>query len=339
MNQDFPPGFEEETMDLRDEQVISQPLNINKEMEKNSTMLFLYQLVMWGVIFLGTTYLMLAVSLFSANEAYVRYVSALIDNPGSQYLFMAIAVLLAYIPVYFYMKRQNLPLCVQLQKTSASPKIVGIGLILCLAANSVGTLVLIPLESIANGLGYTLIMEMEVGNDVFYYVSSFLYVVIVGPIVEELVYRGGILMGLRRFGDRFAVITSAVIFGLMHGNIPQIIFAILAGLVLGYICVKTNTLRYAILVHILNNFIAIMMSDYLYPNLSEAAVNIIDWTFAIVFLVFGAIVLYRMRNHLKLEKMGEIVVHKPYRRYFTRIPMILVMLLFIIEIVFSVSRL
>lgn len=336
MEENFTRNFDRDGTNFIRESVAPQPVNINKEMERNSTMLFLYQLAMWVTVLLGEIYLGVIVSLFASENVYNEM---LLDSPGGQYIWMIVAVMLAYIPVHFYMEKQNLPLRKQLQKTSSSPKLIVAGIILCLAASSIGTLLLYPVEFAANYFGYTTLVEMETGSDAFYYVSSFLYVVIIGPIVEELVYRGGILMGLRRFGDRFAVGTSSIIFGLMHGNIPQIIFATMAGLVLGYICVKTNTLRYAILVHMTNNFIATVLSDYLYPNLSDTAINIVDWTFTIGFIILGGIVLYLVRGHLRLECVGEIPVYQPYRRYFTRVPMVLVMIVFILEIVFSFTKL
>lgn len=336
MNDDNIEGLEvAETVDI-EEQKKDQLACVNKEMERNGTMLFVYQLVMLAVVFLVGIYMTIIGMILSKNSTYIE---RLIDNTGIQFVLMITAVLIAYIPVYFYMKRQGLLLQTQLRKTESNPKIIWIGLILVLAASSVGSLVLIPIESAANWFGYTTIMEMEVGNDAFYYISSFLYVVIIGPIVEELVYRGGILMALRRFGDQFAVVVSAIIFGLMHANIPQIIFATLVGLILGYICVKTNSLRYVIIIHMLNNLIATIMSDYLYPHLSGQMANIIDWVFILVFLVLGALILYRLRGHLKLEQVSAIPLRNLYRSYFTSIPMILLLLFFLGEIILSISRL
>ncbi|MBQ6119877.1 MAG: CPBP family intramembrane metalloprotease, partial [Clostridia bacterium] len=51
-------------------------------------------------------------------------------------------------------------------------------------------------------------------------------------LLEELIFRGYIMQPLRRYGDWFAIITSALIFGLVHGNMMQVPFAILAGVAL-----------------------------------------------------------------------------------------------------------
>ncbi|HJA41742.1 MAG TPA: CPBP family intramembrane metalloprotease [Firmicutes bacterium] len=313
---------------------------INKQMEKNGTMLFIYQLIMQGFAFLVVFYMMLGFTFLEKtfDLENLEYIQS--EFVALTYLLTMLAVLIAYIPVYFYMKKQGLLLSVQMQKTDVSKKIVGIGLVLCFAASSVGSLVFYPLEYVANTFGYTLYTNMEQDTTFLYYIISFTYIVVVGPIVEELVYRGGILMSLRRFGDKFAITVSAILFGLMHGNILQAIFATIVGFVLGYICVKTNSLRYCIIIHMLNNFVSLLLSDWIYPQIPEQMIWMLDIVMNAGFLLLGLGILYYFRGKIHVETMGEIPVDRPYRRYFTRIPVILLILFFAFEIIFlSVSPL
>ena len=80
-------------------------------------------------------------------------------------------------------------------------------------------------------------------------------------LLEELIFRGFIMQPLRRYGDWFAIITSALIFGLVHGNMMQVPFAILAGVALGYINVVTGSMWMNILLHFLNNFISVLYTS------------------------------------------------------------------------------
>ena len=79
-------------------------------------------------------------------------------------------------------------------------------------------------------------------------------------LLEELVFRGFILQPLRRYGDWFAIITSALLFGLIHGNMTQAPFAILAGIALGYINIVSGSMWMNILLHFLNNLISVLYS-------------------------------------------------------------------------------
>lgn len=81
-------------------------------------------------------------------------------------------------------------------------------------------------------------------------------IVVVPPLVEEMLFRGLLLQGLRRYGDGFAIFASALAFGLYHGNFIQMVFAFLCGIVMGLVAVRTNSLLPSILIHFLNNGIA-----------------------------------------------------------------------------------
>lgn len=86
----------------------------------------------------------------------------------------------------------------------------------------------------------------EVMQEVFQYSS------IAAPVCEELVYRGAVMRYLERYGSFFAVLISALLFGLMHGNIAQVPFAFAVGIVLGIIA-QEYSLTASVLIHLFNN--------------------------------------------------------------------------------------
>ncbi len=79
----------------------------------------------------------------------------------------------------------------------------------------------------------------------------------IGPICEEIIFRGIVLKGfLRSYSPQKAIVYSALIFGVIHFIPIQVISAFFAGLVLGYIYYKTKSLWLPIVIHILNNVLA-----------------------------------------------------------------------------------
>lgn len=82
--------------------------------------------------------------------------------------------------------------------------------------------------------------------------SMMLYSIIIAPIIEELLYRGVLLRTLERYGKWFAIIISALVFGLMHGNAVQFPVAFVIGLLFGYLTLKYS-IGLSITLHILNN--------------------------------------------------------------------------------------
>lgn len=87
------------------------------------------------------------------------------------------------------------------------------------------------------------------------------------PAMEELVFRRYIIDRLRPFGERAALVTSALSFGLFHGSANQFCYGMLLGLVFGYVYLRTGRLRYSLALHVVIN----AMSSVVLPALLVAA--------------------------------------------------------------------
>lgn len=79
------------------------------------------------------------------------------------------------------------------------------------------------------------------------------------PILEELLYRGVICgqLGLW-YNNVIAALVSAFLFGMMHFNMVQFIYAFCMGLVLGYIFLRTKKLWVVMLAHGLTNLVVVL---------------------------------------------------------------------------------
>ncbi|MDO4807531.1 MAG: putative ABC exporter domain-containing protein, partial [Coriobacteriales bacterium] len=73
------------------------------------------------------------------------------------------------------------------------------------------------------------------------------------PIMEELVFRRCLINRLLPFGERAALVVSALAFGLFHGTANQLCYGALLGLVFGYVYLRTGRLRYSMGIHITIN--------------------------------------------------------------------------------------
>ena len=86
---------------------------------------------------------------------------------------------------------------------------------------------------------------------------GFLYMCVVGPVIEEVIFRGVILRGLLanyKSGD--ALVTSAVLFSLVHLNPSQLFHTLIVGLVLGWIYMGSYSLWPSIVAHMSFNMMA-----------------------------------------------------------------------------------
>ena len=82
---------------------------------------------------------------------------------------------------------------------------------------------------------------------------------VVVPVAEELLFRGIVLKRVALFaGETIGIIYSALLFGLIHVNLVQFIYAALLGALLAVIVVKTKRISLAVLGHATANLIAIL---------------------------------------------------------------------------------
>ncbi len=105
-------------------------------------------------------------------------------------------------------------------------------------------------------------------------------------LLEELVFRGYVLRTLRAYGDWFAVAVSSVLFGLMHGNIEQIPFALVVGFALGWLYIMTDNIWLPIAVHFANNAFAYAL-DFASLGMDDAQRNIYYTITLMMLLVVG----------------------------------------------------
>lgn len=74
------------------------------------------------------------------------------------------------------------------------------------------------------------------------------------PVTEELIFRGYVLESLRqRFSGKISVLISAFIFSLIHFQLLYFVPLFGFGLVLGWVRIKTDSLRLPVLLHVVNN--------------------------------------------------------------------------------------
>lgn len=92
---------------------------------------------------------------------------------------------------------------------------------------------------------------------------TFIMVVVAAPFLEEFIFRGIILNGLlKRYSPWFSIFLSSFLFGIIHMNPWQFTSAMIIGVFAGWVYYKTNKLSYTIIIHMANNFFALITSYF-----------------------------------------------------------------------------
>ena len=137
------------------------------------------------------------------------------------------------------------------------------------------------IEAFLNLFGLSALDSIEAATMSADSISMFLYAAIGAPIAEELLFRGLVLRQLEPYGKRFAIVLSAFAFAVFHGNLVQIPYAFLVGLVLGYTAMEYN-ICWAMVMHMINNLVLADMLPRLTAGLPELVAN----------GIFGMIILF-----------------------------------------------
>ena len=123
----------------------------------------------------------------------------------------------------------------------------------------VGWLILIAVVGVETfeGIACSPAALTELNNIHLDYLTLFtllLYVSILTPIVEEVVFRGFVLdVASEKYGDWFAIFISALLFALVHLEAISVINAFIGGLIYGYVRIRTGSLWPSIILHFLWN--------------------------------------------------------------------------------------
>lgn len=120
-----------------------------------------------------------------------------------------------------------------------------------------------------------------------------LSVAVIPAMTEEFLFRGVLLGILKKYGESFAVVTSAILFGLMHQNFVQLPFAFVGGLVFGYITIYTGSIVPAMTVHFANNLFSCIFTS-LPKYIGSTPSEIIYSAAVLLSLIFGIYSVYKL---------------------------------------------
>lgn len=163
--------------------------------------------------------------------------------------------------------------------------------------NIVGNIINILISRIK---GSDVINPLEMIDGVSNVIPVIIIAVILSPIIEEIVFRGVLLDKLRGYGDGTAICFSALTFALFHGNLSQFFYAFALGLIFGYIAIKTNTIRYTVILHILVNMFGIVIMPRLVLS-GNIIFTMMAWLLIISFIIIGSILFISNYKKMKLE--------------------------------------
>lgn len=185
---------------------------------------------------------------------------------------------LSIVPLYFFALPASSPLILKAEKTRIIPSTEKFKLLHIIGFLGVAVIFMYIGSIVSNLITYliTQLTNKPINNTVSQLLSNtpwwmgFFATVIVAPFGEEFIFRKLLIDRVNVYGQKFAILFSAIIFSLFHTNIYQMFYTFLLGAIFSYVYVKTGKLRYSIFLHASINFIGGVAAPYIVSVLEDA---------------------------------------------------------------------
>lgn len=251
-----------------------------------------------------------------------------------------LSYLLSYlVPFWLYLQFVRMPLRAALPLRVPRASLAVPGVFAGLGAAAVGALCVQAVSFVCALMGVLPISpDFSAPTGVMANVWYVLTLVVAAPVVEEFVFRGAVLQSLRRFGDAFALMISALLFAVFHGNLIQAPNALLMGIVMGFFALRSGSLWASISIHAVNNLASVIII-YLSSSMSVNEQTLLnEWTVLGYALVGLISLFYLMVRHgdifsLRPSQSCILSTRQKYTAFFTSIPMLAMLALFVFQFI------
>lgn len=131
-----------------------------------------------------------------------------------------------------------------------------------------------------------------------------LITVAIAPMLEEFFFRRQLIDRSACYGEKTAILFSALMFGLFHMNLYQFFYAFALGLVFGYVYLRTRRLRYTIFMHMSINFLGGIVPTLLMRLIDDDTLALLESESLTTEAIQANLPQYPILNAYSLSVMG-----------------------------------
>ena len=255
----------------------------------------IYEGVMMLVSFVFGLFLMVfRPGLFVDAEGVYKTSVILNQQMTSHYALLALIICLLSIPLLlFFWKRDRKTEVQESFQMEEWQKTGALSFLLCFCLG-VSACIILNHVLIYSGLYEMLSRGFEETAQTLYQGKLLLELLSIGiltPMVEELIFRGLVYRRIRWYLNAVpAMVFSALLFAVFHGNLLQGIYAFSLGLLLAFVYERTHSVLAPVCIHVGANLISVLMTDIpsfgrIYETQNEGAFLLFT---AVMMLVFTA---------------------------------------------------
>ncbi len=129
-------------------------------------------------------------------------------------------------------------------------------------------------------------------SDIPLFITATIVICLIPAVFEEVMFRGIVFNYFRQYGEKAAIIISAILFSVMHLDFGNTVGTFVLGIVAGLLVKYTNRLIYPMIAHFAMNLVSVTVS---YISESEMATGIYNDIFYMFILVSIPLIIYLLR--------------------------------------------
>lgn len=210
--------------------------------------------------------------MFNLYTSSDEYSTSLTNYINDNTLWIVLIVAVIFIPLLIFKYKKQKKLNFKINKNIIFVILVGFSISILL------NLIIININKLFN-INNNLL-------DYKYLIQTIIASCLLGPIIEELLFRGVMFNKIKTFNNlNISILLTTVIFAFFHDSITQMIYAF----IIGYICIKLyveyDTLLVPIIFHISCNLVVPLLNNYL-VNLNYIYTILIIIVSLIIFIIF-----------------------------------------------------
>ena len=231
---------------------------ISAARSKEKTEIFTAGLALGAAILANLFVQVVGVSFLQATGKYDLFQNSFLYQHSINIILVEVfSLVLPFFIVSLLLKKRYITPIVPREKVKfmTAASWVAIGLAICMAANYATNGII----QLFKHFGYELTQPESLKPSTAFECVLLVFSTAVAPaICEEFAMRCASLGALRKHGKAFAVVAVSIVFGLLHGNVIQFVFAFCIGLILGYVTIVTDSIVPAMFIHGLNNGLSVV---------------------------------------------------------------------------------
>lgn len=213
-------------------------------------------------------------SIFEANMVYfilgfaLLFIGYIVQSREIYSGLLITEYIIILLPNLLYLKFRGYSLKEVLRLNPISLKQIVYVILIMIFAYPVAIFLNAVVLSIINSFSDTLPTTVPLPTNILEYFIGMFVIALAPGICEEVMFRGTMKSAYDRLGHTKSIIITAILFGIFHFNIMNLVGPIFLGIILGVLIHKTNSIYASILGHILNNGIALTIG-FLITNNSD----------------------------------------------------------------------